>query len=76
MERFTRDGENLKYEYTLTDLETFTAPFTVAITLKPADGKMFEYACHEGNYAMGGVLRGARLQEADEADQEVSLAND
>ncbi len=76
VERFTRDGDNLEYEYTLTDLETFTAPFTVAMTLKPADGKMFEYACHEGNYAMGGVLRGARLQEAEEDGREVSFGDD
>ncbi len=76
VEKFTRDGASLNYEYTLTDLETFTAPFTVSLNMKPSDGKMFEYACHEGNYAMGGVLRGARLQDAEEAGREVSLAND
>ena len=65
IERFTRDGDTLRYGYTLTDLETFTAPFTVDIPMRPADGRMFEYACHEGNYAMGGVLRGARLLESE-----------
>lgn len=67
VERFTRQADGIRYEYTLTDLQTFTAPFTVALNLKPASGKMFEYACHEGNYAMGGVLRGARLADKEEA---------
>ncbi len=68
VERFRMEGENLNYEYTLTDPDTFTAPFTVAFPMSRATGKMFEYACHEGNYAMGGVLRGARLLEAEEAE--------
>ncbi len=76
VERFTRDADGLNYAYTLTDPETFTAPFTVSLNMKPAQGKMFEYACHEGNYAMGGVLRGARLQDAEESGREVSLANE
>ena len=67
VERFTRQADGIRYEYTLTDLQTFTAPFTVALNLKPASGKMFEYACHEGNYAIGGVLRGARLADKEEA---------
>ncbi len=67
-ERFTRTGKSsLLYEYTLTDLSTFTQPFTVAIPLSIADGQMFEYACHEGNYAMSGILKGARQVEKDEA---------
>ncbi len=75
VERFTRDGDGLRYEYTLTDLDTFTAPFTVLLNLKPATGKMFEYACHEGNYAMGGVLRGARLADVEEGLVERSVAD-
>ena len=66
IERFTRTENGLEYRYTLTDLESFAAPFTVVLNLVPATGKMFEYACHEGNYAMGGVLRGARLLESEE----------
>jgi len=66
VERFTRTATDaLRYEYTIDDPRTFTRPFTVAIPLKPADGLMFEYACHEGNYAVAGMLRGARQQEAD-----------
>ena len=67
-ERFTRTGKSsLLYEYTLTDLSTFAKPFTVAIPLQIAEGLMFEYACHEGNYAMSGILKGARQVEKDEA---------
>jgi len=68
VERFTRTSQNtLRYEYTIDDPKTFKKPFTVAIPLKPADGLMFEYACHEGNYAIAGMLRGARRAEADDA---------
>ncbi len=68
VERFTRTGESsLHYEYTLTDPKTFTKPFSVAIPLKKFDGQMFEYACHEGNYALAGILKGARQEEKDEA---------
>ncbi|MEE2777064.1 MAG: hypothetical protein VYE73_09940 [Acidobacteriota bacterium] len=68
VERFTPIGEGrLLYEYTLSDPKTFTAPFTVAIPLRASTQRMFEYACHEGNYAMGGMLRGARLLEAEAA---------
>ncbi len=66
IERFTLLAPGrLLYEYTLDDPATFTRPFTVAIPMRATDGPMYEYACHEGNYAMGGVLRGARLQEAE-----------
>ena len=69
-ERFTlRAPGRLLYEYTLDDPDTFTRPFTVAIPMRATDGPMYEYACHEGNYAMGGVLRGARLQEAEASGQ-------
>ena len=61
IERFTRTGpDTLRYEYTLTDQTVFTSPFTAMINLRRNDAKMFEYACHEGNYAMLGMLRGAR----------------
>ncbi len=66
VERFTRTDEGLLYSYTLTDPQTFAAPFTVEIPMTATAGPMFEYACHEGNYAIGGVLRGARLLEAEE----------
>ncbi len=63
-ERFTRvaDGQ-LLYEFTVDAPETFTQPFTVAVPMNATEDRMFEYACHEGNYAMGGMLRGARLRD-------------
>ena len=64
VERFTRvDVDTLEYEYTVTDPETWTSPWTVSIPLRRTDVPMYEYACHEGNYAMDSRLSGARVQE-------------
>jgi hypothetical protein len=66
IERFTPIAQGrLLYEYTLHDPATFVRPFTVAIPLRETDALMYEYACHEGNYAVPGVLRGARLLDAE-----------
>ena len=63
-ERFTRADENtLNYEFTIDDPETFTRPFSGEMPFKGLPDMVFEYACHEGNYAMDNVLRGARAQE-------------
>ena len=63
-ERFSRiDDENLAYEVTFTDSTTWTSPWTLMIPLKRSDGAIFEYACHEGNYGLVGMLAGARLEE-------------
>ena len=63
-ERFSRvDAETLLYEYTVEDSTTFTRPFTVAQPMRKNTGQMFEYACHEGNYGMTNMLRGARVEE-------------
>jgi len=68
IERFTRTSDSLIiYEYTVTDLSTFTQPFTVAIPLKASDSQLFEYACHEGNHGAAGMLSGARHVEKEEA---------
>jgi hypothetical protein len=70
IERFTPVGEGrLLYQYTVEDPTTFTEPFTVAIPMRASRERMFEYACHEGNYAMRGMLKGARLLEGDDAAQ-------
>jgi len=67
-ERLTlADESRLIYEYTLNDPNTFTQPFTVAIPLRASEDQIFEYACHEGNHAVTGMLRGARQMEKDEA---------
>jgi hypothetical protein len=65
VERFRRaDAETLRYELTVIDPETWTAPWTVALDLKPQPNGMYEYGCHEGNYAMRNMLSGARADEA------------
>ena len=71
VERFTRvDADTIDYEATITDPVRFARPWTVRFTMSSdqagrgvAPGRLFEYACHEGNYAIVNVLRGARVQE-------------
>ncbi len=65
IERYTRTGSSgLQYEVTIDDPKTFTRPFKVAFPLTQEPGyQNFEYACHEGNYAMSNSLSGARAQE-------------
>ena len=64
-ERFTRvDADTLDYEYTVTDPETWVAPWTVNLPMVRSDLPLFEYACHEGNYAMETMLTGARAEAA------------
>ena len=66
-ERFRRlNADTLLYEYTVDDPTIFTRPFTVAVPMRRNDEPMFEYACHEGNYGLLNILRGARAQEAQE----------
>ena len=68
VERFTRDSDaSLIYEYTVTDLVSFTKPFTVAVPMRATDDQIYEFACHEGNHAMASILRGARTLEQEEA---------
>ena len=64
-ERFTRvDADTLEYEYTVTDSDTWVAPWTVNLPMVRSDLPLFEYACHEGNYSMETMLTGARADEA------------
>jgi hypothetical protein len=63
-ERFTRDGTGMiRYRATVDDPTVYTAPWTVEIAMNKAEARLFEYACHEGNYGMTGVLGGYRAQE-------------
>jgi hypothetical protein len=64
-ERFTRTSATaLSYSVTIDDPMTWTAPFTMRYDLTRDDHYgMFEYACHEGNYALQNIMRGARVQE-------------
>jgi hypothetical protein len=68
VERFTRvDARTLRYQFTIDDPETWTRPWTGEYTWPITDERLFEYACHEGNYAMTNILKGARLKEKNEA---------
>jgi hypothetical protein len=64
VERFRRiDANTIDHQFTVEDPVTFTRSYTVAVPLQRIDEPIFEYACHEGNYGMEGILRGARAQE-------------
>jgi hypothetical protein len=65
IERFTRaDADTIEYEVTVDDPEVYTAPWKVAFPFsKDPDARIFEYACHEGNYAMTNILSGARAED-------------
>ena len=64
VERFTRVNDStLRYELTVNDPSTWTAPWTAALNLTPQADEMYEYACHEGNLAMRNILSGARAAE-------------
>ncbi|MBT4521576.1 MAG: hypothetical protein HOC23_16375 [Halieaceae bacterium] len=68
VERFTRVDENtLNYSFTVDDPNTWTQPFSGEYPWPATDQPVYEYACHEANYAMGNTLRGARLLEAEAA---------
>ena len=67
-ERFTRVSDDvLQYEVTIDDPTTWVAPWTAMIPLRSSPDPIFEYACHEGNIGMEGILAGARRMEALEA---------
>src|SRR5688572_5712198 len=63
-ERFTRVADDtMRYEFTVNDPTVWTAPWTAAIYWKKAKGEIYEYACHERNYSLRGMLSGARADE-------------
>ena len=65
VERLTRvDADTLDYTFTVTDPDTWTSPWTASIPMRRTDVPMYEYACHEGNYAMPNILAGERALEA------------
>jgi hypothetical protein len=64
VERFTRaDLKTLKYEFTVDDPASFAAPWAGRLWMTRTVDRIYEYACHEGNYSMEGILRGARADE-------------
>jgi hypothetical protein len=65
VERIRRvDGDTLEYTFTVTDPETWSSPWTASMPMRRTDAPLFEYACHEGNYSMVGILAGERMEEA------------
>jgi hypothetical protein len=64
VERFTRVAPDvISYEITISDPTTWTMPWTAVIRLKQTQNKIYEFACHEGNLSMPGILNGARAEE-------------
>ncbi len=70
VERFTRvDPDTIKYEFTVTDPTSYTRPWSVMMPLRRTDGLLFEYACHEGNYGLLGIMAGARAKDKADAER-------
>ena len=64
VERFTRtSADTIDYRIIVTDPTEYTASWTAAIPMTALGGQLYEYACHEGNYAIGNILSGARVEE-------------
>lgn len=64
-ERFTRVADEIiNYSFTVSDPDTFQQDWSAEIPMNMTDDKLYEYACHEGNYSLPGVLAGARLDES------------
>ena len=69
IERFTRVADNtINYAFTIEDPETYTQSWSAEMPLNLTGDRLYEYACHEGNYSLAGVLAGARLAETKEAE--------
>jgi hypothetical protein len=70
IERFTREADNqIVYEFTVDDPTRYTQPWRGEMSFMALNGRVYEYACHEGNYALPGILAGAREQERRDAEQ-------
>jgi hypothetical protein len=66
IERFQRvDPSTILYRATIDDPTTYTKPWTLEYPFSATQGPVYEYACHEGNYAMTDILGGARKAEAE-----------
>ena len=64
VERFTRtSASTILYEFTVDDPATWVRPWTAQLVMGPSNGKIYEFACHEGNYGLRNNLRGARAEE-------------
>jgi len=65
-ERLTRvSPDSIRYDFTIDDDSSFTRPWSGVLWLTRSKQRMFEYACHEGNHSLVGILRGARAGESE-----------
>ena len=72
-ERFTRAGlRTINYEFTIDDPSTFTEKLSATVPLTKVESQLYEYACHEGNYGMANMLRGARRRDTNEVSDRVA----
>jgi hypothetical protein len=70
IERFTRAAnDQIVYEFTVDDAERYTQPWRGEMSFMKTDDRVYEYACHEGNYALPGILAGAREEERRAAEK-------
>jgi len=69
VERFTRKGDDLLYSFVVEDPTIWTEPWSGEYIWPSSDDQLYEYACHEANYALGNIMRGARLLEADFSEE-------
>jgi len=68
VERFTRVAQNrINYSFTVHDPDTFVQTWSAEMPMNLTSDRLYEYACHEGNYSLAGVLAGARLDESEQA---------
>ncbi len=68
-ERFSRVADNIiNYAFTVEDPDTYTQSWSAQMPLNLTDDRLYEYACHEGNYSLAGVLAGARLAEREASE--------
>ena len=73
VERFKRvDDKTIHYQFTVEDPATWTRPWTAEYPWNASDEPLYEYACHEGNYALGDILRGERLLDREAAEAKKS----
>jgi hypothetical protein len=73
VEKFTRVGPNqIKYEFQVVDSKTWDQPWGGEVAMNKSRDNLYEYACHEGNYALPGILGGAREEERAKAKAEAA----
>ena len=71
VERFSKmENGDLLYQFTVSDPSMWAESWSGEYVWRQSDDRIYEYACHEGNYSMAGILRGARLLEAERMQQE------